>query len=266
MIESKDIQRPKLSKVLLIGDSCIDQYHYGTCDRISPEAPVPILKVLRTEEKGGMALNVKANLEGLDIEVCLLTNSKKIIKSRHIDIRSRQHLLRVDCGEEKRVEALNCHDIDKLDFNSFDVIIISDYDKGFIDDKSIREILSRSKNKKVFVDSKKTDLSSYENCVIKINSAEADAVIKFPAKYDLIRTQGERGALYRGKRFPTKRVELFDVSGAGDTFLAALIYGFLVNQDMSSSIRFANFCSGIVVQKFGTYALKKSDIKWVWKS
>ena len=265
MIESKDIRQPKLSKILLIGDSCIDRYHYGTCDRISPEAPVPVFKVLKTEERGGMALNVKANLEGLDIEVCLLTNDKKIVKSRHIDIRSRQHLLRVDHGEEKKTETLNTRDIDDVDFSSFGAVVISDYNKGFIDEKSIKKILAKSKNKKVFVDSKKTDLSSYENCTIKINKNESDSITKFPSKYDLVRTQGDRGALYCGERFPTKKVELFEVSGAGDTFLAALVYGFLVNQDMTASIKFANFCSGIVVQRFGTYAIKKSDIKWAWE-
>ena len=84
MKELQIIQQLKSSKVLLIGDSCIDRYHYGTVERISPEAPVPIFKVLKTENKNGMSLNVKENLLGLGVSVDIITNEKEIIKSRHI--------------------------------------------------------------------------------------------------------------------------------------------------------------------------------------
>ena len=58
-----DIQQQKLYKILLIGDSCEDIYHFGTCQRISPEAPVPILKKAYEEIRPGMSANVAANLE-----------------------------------------------------------------------------------------------------------------------------------------------------------------------------------------------------------
>ena len=82
-------------KVLLVGDKCIDEYWYGSVDRISPEAPVPIFKFKRKEIKEGMASNVKANLLALGCEVvdCLADESNKI---RLIDLRSNQHMLRVD--------------------------------------------------------------------------------------------------------------------------------------------------------------------------
>ena len=54
-----DDQQQKLSKILVIGDSCLDKYHYGSCERMSPEAPVPILKITRTETRPGMVLNVQ---------------------------------------------------------------------------------------------------------------------------------------------------------------------------------------------------------------
>ena len=67
-------------KALLIGDSCMDVYHYGTCSRLSPEAPVPIFKENRWEERPGMAANVLANLKAFNIEVKFITNDKKIEK------------------------------------------------------------------------------------------------------------------------------------------------------------------------------------------
>ena len=73
LTELETIQRQGLFKVLLIGDSCIDQYVYGTCDRINPEAPVPILKYVRQEQVDGMALNVRNNLQSFGIEVHTIT-------------------------------------------------------------------------------------------------------------------------------------------------------------------------------------------------
>ena len=75
----------KQYRILLIGDSCIDEYVYGICERLNPEAPVPILKYHRKEIKHGMAWNVKGNLQAFGIEVNILTNEEKIIKTRYID-------------------------------------------------------------------------------------------------------------------------------------------------------------------------------------
>jgi len=254
------IQPPKSLRVLLIGDSCIDRYHYGTCERLSQEAPVPILKVLEVEDRGGMALNVKANLEGLGASVEMITNSETIVKSRYIDRKTRQHLLRADLGEGNTTESLIPADLDEVDFDSFDAIVLSDYDKGFLRIPMIKNILLRSKNKKVFVDSKKSDLSCYENCIIKINESEFNSVFHFPKNCELIVTRGERGAIYKEEVYPTKKVEVFDVSGAGDTFLAALAFSYIKSDDIKRSIGIANRCSSVVVQKFGTYAIKEKDI------
>ena len=261
MNELMDIQRLKSLKVLLIGDSCIDLYYYGVCQRMSPEAPVPVFKVLRTEKSGGMALNVKANLKNLGMQVTLLTNDKEIIKARHIDNKSRQHLLRVDWGEETRVTPLSKEKINEIDFDSYDGVIVSDYNKGFLNSDNIETILSHASEKMVFVDSKKKDLSCYENCVIKINQKEREEATHFPTNCKLLVTLGEDGATYRNNTFPTEKVEIFDVCGAGDTFMSALAGSYLLTYDMERAISFANKCAGIVVQKFGTYAMKKEDIR-----
>ena len=86
----------KQFKVLLIGDSCTDEYVYGICERLNPEAPVPILKKTRVETQKGMAWNVRENLMSFGVEVYILTQEERIIKRRFIDERYNQQLLRVD--------------------------------------------------------------------------------------------------------------------------------------------------------------------------
>jgi bifunctional ADP-heptose synthase (sugar kinase/adenylyltransferase) len=258
--ELKNIQQLKSSKVLLIGDSCIDRYHYGTVERISPEAPVPIFKVLKTENKNGMSLNVKENLLGLGVSVGIVTNEKEIIKSRHIENKSRQHIIRVDWGEGEKVKPLSLDNIKDINFDQYDAVIISDYNKGFITKENISQILNFTNNTPVFVDTKKKDLRCYENCIIKINEKEKKEVTNFPKNYSLIVTLGERGALYNNVIYPTDKVEVFDVCGAGDTFISALCSYYIFSKNMVDSIMFANRCAGFVVQKFGTYALKKKDL------
>ena len=86
-----DIQQLKSLKILIIGDSCTDMYNYGTCDRISPEAPVPVLRTTFREEKPGMALNVQKNLEAMGHETMIITNTEKIVKERFVDQRTMQH-------------------------------------------------------------------------------------------------------------------------------------------------------------------------------
>lgn len=89
-------QQQKSFKVLLIGDSCQDIFLYGSVERLNPEAPVPILNYKRTETRNGMAWNVYNNLRAFGIEVYMLTNQEKITKTRYIDEKTNQQILRVD--------------------------------------------------------------------------------------------------------------------------------------------------------------------------
>ena len=79
------MQQQKPFKILLIGDSCTDEYVYGTCERLNPEAPVPILKFNRKETKKGMAWNVRENLMSFGVDVYILTNKEPITKTRYIE-------------------------------------------------------------------------------------------------------------------------------------------------------------------------------------
>ena len=97
------IPQQKQFNILVIGDSCEDVYHYGVCDRISPEAPVPILRETRVETKPGMSANVVNNLRSFNSRVIHITNKKPIKKHRFVNDRFKQHMLRVDEGEEQPI-------------------------------------------------------------------------------------------------------------------------------------------------------------------
>ena len=90
------IPRPKKYQILLIGDNGIDQYQYGSVTRISPEAPVPVINYTHTVTKPGMAANVRENLERLGCDVTFVHGIKTCTKTRVIDSKSKQHLLRID--------------------------------------------------------------------------------------------------------------------------------------------------------------------------
>jgi bifunctional ADP-heptose synthase (sugar kinase/adenylyltransferase) len=236
-------QRP--FQILLIGDSCIDEYQYGTVDRISPEAPVPIFKYLRSEEKQGMVYNVRNNLENLGCHVTLLTRdpSRKI---RLIDSRSGHHITRID----RDVLAVP---LDVINFSSseYDAIVISDYNKGTVTYGLVEDLIKDS-SCPVYVDTKKTDLKRFEGAVVKINSLEKSLATSFPT--ELIVTQGKAGARYKGTVYPAPAIEVTDVCGAGDTFLASLVYFHLTTGNLNLAIPLANKASAVTVQKLGTYA------------
>lgn len=237
-------------KILLIGDSCIDEYVYGTCERLNPEAPVPILKFNRKESKSGMAWNVKNNLQAFGMEVYMLTNKEKIYKTRYVDEKYNHQILRVDV--EGAVSPMN-YEIPK---EEYDALVISDYDKGFITKEKLFEIVSNSTTP-VFIDSKKTVLPE-KNCFIKINDNEQKLLKS--KNTNLIVTKGSAGAEYNGIIYPGEKVSVFDVCGAGDTFLSALVYFYLEYGTIEKAIPFANKAASIAVQNFGTYVLTEEDI------
>ena len=171
-------QQQKSSKILLIGDSCKDIYHYGVCERISPEAPVPILRETRIEKKHGMSSNVRSNLLAFGLNVDHFTNKEVIEKHRFIDEIHRQHLLRCDSGEGKKITPFNVKEINEQ--NDCEIVVISDYDKGFLTHSICKYICKIFSDKVIFVDTKKKDLSCFSNCIIKINEKEFSEVEKKP--------------------------------------------------------------------------------------
>lgn len=246
-----DIRQPNSFTVLLIGDSCIDEYRIGTVDRLSPEAPVPVIKLIDEYTVPGMASNVYLNFKNLGLTVDFIYNKEQIVKTRYIDKRSGQHLLRVDT--EPKITPWDRRTYLPIDI--YDSIIISDYNKGFLTYEDIEYIIKQSTGP-VFIDTKKQDLSRFQGAYLKINELEYKS--RNSINDQLIVTLGSQGAMYKTRNteefFPTDRVGVVDVCGCGDTFLAALAYKFLMTSDIKDSIIFANRAASITVQKQGNYA------------
>jgi D-beta-D-heptose 7-phosphate kinase/D-beta-D-heptose 1-phosphate adenosyltransferase len=241
------IQPPKKFKVLLVGDSCIDVYKYGEVNRLSPEAPVPIFKETRVETRDGMVLNVKNNFERLGAVVVLRTGYNST-KTRLIDEKTKQHILRIDDDKISPPLLMN-----GMPDESFDCVVVSDYGKGTITPEFAQELRAKYKVP-VFVDTKNPELNKFSGCIIKVNEQEYRSAITYPDT-GLIVTLGAHGAIHDYVHlYDGVKVEVVDVCGAGDTFLASLVYFYLVTDSIGLSIKLANKASSITVQHLGTYA------------
>ena len=241
-----------MGKILIIGDSCKDVYVYGKCERLCPDAPVPVLIPINQIENGGMAMNVFDNIKSIHQDVDIITNKKIITKTRYVDFKTNQMLVRVDSENTllDRVENLN-----KIDFNKYDIIVISDYCKGFLEISDIKYICENHTN--VFIDTKKI-IGDYciKAKIIKINELEYNNNIKAHVdiekfRHNLIVTLGRNGCEFNGEIYPVEEVEIKDMTGAGDTFISALTVKYLETKDMVEAIKFANMCSTIIVQHKG---------------
>jgi len=251
------IQQQKQYKILLIGELCQDVYVFGEVNRISPEAPVPILKKTSKVSKHGMSGNVYNNLISLLSKSKIVTcqNSISDIKKiRFIDRKTNYQLMRYDI--ENSFESLRFEDIPD---NDYDVIVLSDYNKGFITDQLIINICNKFTNAKIFADTKKKNLDSFENTTIKLNESERNEALFLKQTNDIITTLGSKGCEYQGRLYPAKRVEVHDVCGAGDVFLATLVSRWLETKDMDRSIKTANACAALSVTKLGCYTVKREE-------
>lgn len=254
------MQPQKQFKVLLIGETCKDEYVYGDVNRISPEAPVPVLTYNRTEITNGMSANVKTNLESFGVFVNHITNKKPIVKRRIVDKSSNQQLLRID--HEDGIDPLKVSEVKSAFFHmQYDAVVISDYDKGYLTLNDLK-IFCDNFSGPVFIDTKKTELFSAPNVIFKINQKEYSKLTSKPNPENLIVTLGEMGATYMDNVYPQeKKVNVFDVVGAGDTFLATLTHAFLKYQNIELAIPVANRASSIAVQNYGCYTLTNEDVE-----
>jgi bifunctional ADP-heptose synthase (sugar kinase/adenylyltransferase) len=256
-------------KILVIGDSGIDKFTYGKCSRLCPEAPVPVFTPVRETTNWGMAGNVVNNLKALGEEVLNHTNSnyQLVEKTRIVDENTNQMLVRIDIHDSCERISPDIRDLYlkpgyKKILNEIKAIIISDYNKGFLTEEDIKLIIKHY-NCPIFLDTKKT-LGKW--CIgadfIKINQFEYDnnksIIQELGIKDKFIITQSEKGCSYRGKNYPTKKCDVKDLSGAGDTFLAGLVHEYIKNNNIEKAIIFANRTATKVVQKRGVTTIKKT--------
>tara|TARA_Y100000593_G_scaffold90298_1_gene176420 strand:+ start:1201 stop:1935 length:735 start_codon:yes stop_codon:yes gene_type:complete len=244
-----------MSKILVIGESCLDIFNYGVCNRLCPEAPVPVFNPSHSVENGGMATNVYNNILALDAAVHLHTNNnwKNITKTRFIDYKTNHMFMRLDCKDAE----FGASKIKKISFKKYDAVVISDYNKGFLSCEDIEYI--GNKHPCTFLDTKK-ELGEWCKSIsfIKINNYEYE---RTKAKIDseiyekLIITLGPEGCKFQDVIYPVPRVEIKDTSGAGDTFIAGLAVKYIQNKNIEEAIEFANRCATKVVQKRGVSSL-----------
>lgn len=210
-------------KILVIGESCLDIFNYGTCERLAPEVPVPIFKPGFAVENMGMAGNVKNNLVALGADAVLHTNQnwREITKTRFMDNNTNHMFMRLDVNDA----AFGRVNVKDINFDNYHAVIISDYNKGFLKEKDIKYIALR--HKLVFLDSKKAIGTWCRNITfIKINNHEFKKAKNRIAKSildKLIITLGPDGASFRNTVYPVPLVILKNAAGSGDTFIGCAV-------------------------------------------
>ena len=243
-----------MKKIVVIGELCHDVFVYGECKRLSPEAPVPVFNPLHTLENQGMAGNVVANINAItpSFKISFYHSKEKMTKTRYVDKKTNHLFLRVD--DDLRLTRIHISKELLSDIEDADALVISDYNKGFLAKDDLVE-LSKLAKFSIIDTKKKLDvehLSMFD--FIKVNESEyiANKEALDQLKSKTIVTLGSNGARYINNLYhsPSPK-ETIDVSGAGDTFLAAFATKYLETEDIDISITFANKMSAIVVSKRG---------------
>lgn len=302
------------ANILVLGDLMLDKYIIGKVHRISPEAPVPILNVTEERFTLGGAGNVINNLCGLGSKAHIIsrigkdTNGKTIkneLNNKSVNqyliesqtptiskirvVSGTQQMLRIDYEEivnltsEEEKEALN--QIEAI-ISEIDIVVISDYGKGFLSDNLVRNIIAlcNQNHKKTIIDPKGKQWDKYANCsIITPNLKEFYDILDEKPRNDdqilerlgkevrekfnienLLITRSEKGMTLitqdKCLHLPTVAKEVFDVSGAGDTVVATIAATLAAGHPIEEAIQIANRAAGIVIGKFGTAAIHIDEL------
>lgn len=299
------------AKLLVIGDVMLDRYWHGAASRISPEAPVPVIRVGNQEDRPGGAGNVALNIAALgsattligvvgqddnaqDLESRLsaagvycefLRSADKPTITKLRVISQHQQLIRIDFEN-------NFDQADVADLNSManslmptaQVLVLSDYGKGALQDITALIDLGRKQNIPIIVDPKGTDFQKYSGAtLITPNLSEFEAVVgpcaieeelvskglKLIADLSLqamLITRGEHGmTLLRPDspelHLPARAREVFDVTGAGDTVISVLASAIAAGDGLADATAIANLAAGLAVGKLGTVAISGPELR-----
>jgi bifunctional ADP-heptose synthase (sugar kinase/adenylyltransferase) len=238
-----------MKDILVIGESCRDIFTYCDTTRLAPDIPVPILNIINQIENGGMAKNVQRNILNKINSCDIITNNnwQHITKTRYVHEKTNHTFFRVDTPHD--IKPININDIDY----DYKIIAISDYDKGFLSTSDIETICSNHNN--VFIDTKKPlDKWAINAKFIKINDYEyqrSKQNLTPELENKIIHTVGGEGCIYQSKQYKVKKADVKDTSGAGDSFMAALVVNYLQTENIDKAIKFANECASEVVKHKG---------------
>jgi rfaE bifunctional protein kinase chain/domain len=295
-------------RVLVVGDAILDQYLLGDCSRISPEAPVPVLKVGTSRSVLGGAANTAANIVSLGGQAVLIAlvghdEGGRLLKSCASE--AGVQLLAVDhglptlrkvrvIGQQQQIVRLDYEDLPvaapsleaeilelfDAQVAGCDIVVMSDYAKGFVSPGVAQGIIQRAHGagRHVIVDPRPQHRECYKGCdYLTPNWKESRALLRLPeadpspdsaaevaqslaaeAASNIVLTLGPHGMVFCSRngteRFavPTLAREVFDVSGAGDTVVAALALALASGADHATAVATANRAASVVVGKFGT--------------
>jgi len=262
--------------IIVIGDPIRDRYIFTEAERISPEAPVLILKKIKVEDREGGALNVCNNIQDLKGKVVFLCQKAYSLKTRIIA--SNQQLLRIDEDYIVKLSKTEANqilsDIKWMYQNTKSrIIILSDYAKGNISKELFMKIINLSKKYmglKIIIDpnikhkSWYKSLKGLKNIIMVPNLKEYNAGCK--GSEILVLTKGENGMeiiiANRSKYLiPATKLQVSDVTGAGDTVVAVLGLCLNIGLNLNKSTQIANKAASIVVSKFGTSTIKPKELK-----
>jgi D-beta-D-heptose 7-phosphate kinase/D-beta-D-heptose 1-phosphate adenosyltransferase len=308
-----DLQN-KTPKILVIGDLMIDHYLWGSSERISPEAPVPVVNIDSESTVLGGAGNVINNLNALGAVVdvisvigeyeaskelkdllCnikidtqyLITQTNRVTSKKSRIIAAQQQVARYDLESTSEINnksQIAILSVFKKIVNNYDVILLSDYGKGVLTFELTQSLIAvaNENKKKLLVDPKGLDYSKYRgaylltpnkkeageatNLVIQDNKSLAQAIKMLKKQCNLevsLITLSDQGVAVFDDELrihPTVAIEVFDVTGAGDTILASLGFALSCNYNIDQAVKFANLASGVVVGKIGSATATLNEI------
>lgn len=266
----------------MAGDAMIDRYWFGDVRRISPEAPVPVFAHGHEEERPGAAANVARNCEamGAEVSTCFSPSLERVVKIRLI-ARSQQ-MTRIDFDSPQSPIALT--DFTRCLEAGPDVVVLSDYGKGAFAKESLPLMVgtARAAGAKVLVDPKGYDYRKYRGAdVVKPNLEEMKELVGgWGSEYELeekaraLRQAAGIGAILLTRAgdgmtlydeigtysVAAEKHEVYDVSGAGDTAIAALAVALGRGMSLRQAVIVANRAAGIVVERFGTAVATKEEV------
>lgn len=251
-----------MNKILVIGDIIIDKYVYGTSSRISPEAPVPVITYIDEKETlGGVGL-VYENLKSLGVDVDMFkTQNKSSVKTRIIC--DGHYITRIDNDAQEDGNAV-LEEILAKDFSQYDFVVLTDYNKGTLEySKKIIKHINKF-DCKIIVDPK-THMERYEGAwLVKPNEKEFQEYFK-NWQGNIITTRAGESVIAKidneEYEIPVEKVEVADVTGAGDCFMAAFVYALTKGYTHEKCLEIAVRGSTESVKHAGTYLLKQEDVE-----
>lgn len=299
------------ARLLVIGDVMLDRYWHGQASRVSPEAPVPVVKVGNREDRPGGAGNVALNMAALGSAVRLvgivgndetglellsrlnaagvycdfLQSADKPTITKLRVIGQHQQLIRLDFEQEfEAADIIGLQGKVKSLIGDSQVMVLSDYGKGALQETANLIELGRSKDIPIIVDPKGTNFEKYRGATLLTpNLSEFEAVAGYSNNEEefvnkglrlvkdlnleaILITRGEHGmTLIRPDspelHLPARAQEVFDVTGAGDTVISVLAAAMAAGNGLADSTALANLAAGLVVGKLGTAAISGPELR-----